>query len=94
MLAVSFFFTTALALSLHGALVLSAANPAKGETVKETEYEDTFFRDAIEGNDELECDPDAVVSPGDDPGAWVMTWTWVSNEEAGIEEDEEEEDRG
>ena len=30
MLAVTFFFTTTLALSLHGALVLSAINPAKG----------------------------------------------------------------
>jgi photosynthetic reaction center L subunit len=47
MLAVSFFFTTALALSLHGSLVLSAANPAPGNTVRTTEYEDTFFRDAI-----------------------------------------------
>jgi photosynthetic reaction center L subunit len=31
MLAVSFFFTTTLALSLHGGLVLSATNPPKGE---------------------------------------------------------------
>ncbi|MFN7192799.1 MAG: photosynthetic reaction center subunit L [Rhodospirillales bacterium] len=47
MIAVSFFFTTVLALSLHGALVLSATNPPKGETVKTPEHEDTFFRDAI-----------------------------------------------
>ena len=47
MLAVSFFFTTTLALGLHGALVLSAVNPAKGESVKSPEYEDTFFRDLI-----------------------------------------------
>ncbi|MFN3819484.1 photosynthetic reaction center subunit L [Blastomonas sp.] len=47
MLAVSFFFTTTLALSMHGALVLSATNPAKGEDVKSPEYEDTFFRDLI-----------------------------------------------
>ena len=47
MLAVSFFFTTALALSIHGGLVLSATNPRRGENVKPTEYEDTFFRDAI-----------------------------------------------
>ncbi len=52
MLAVSFFFTTTLALSLHGALVLSAVNPPKnadgtpGE-VKSPEYEDAFFRDTI-----------------------------------------------
>ncbi len=47
MLAVSFFFTTALALGLHGALVLSAVNPQKGTDVKSPEYEDTFFRDLI-----------------------------------------------
>jgi photosynthetic reaction center L subunit len=47
MLAVSFFFATTFALSLHGALVLSATNPKKGELVKTPEYEDTFFRDTI-----------------------------------------------
>ena len=47
MLAVSFFFTTTFALSLHGSLILSASNPAKGQPVRTTEYEDTFFRDTI-----------------------------------------------
>ena len=47
MLAITFFFTTTLALSMHGALVLSATNPAKGEMVKTPDYEDTFFRDLI-----------------------------------------------
>jgi photosynthetic reaction center L subunit len=47
MIAVSFFFTTTLALSLHGGLVLSASNPPKGEAVKTPEHEDTFFRDTI-----------------------------------------------
>jgi photosynthetic reaction center L subunit len=47
MLAISFFFTTAFALSLHGAVILSAANPRPGETVRATEVEDWFFRDAI-----------------------------------------------
>ncbi len=47
MLAVSFFFATTFALSLHGALVLSATNPGKGEVVKTAEHENTFFRDAI-----------------------------------------------
>ncbi len=52
MIAVSFFFTTTLALALHGSLILSAINPPKdangvrGE-VKSPEYEDTFFRDII-----------------------------------------------
>lgn len=54
MLAVTFFFTTTLALSLHGGLILSAANPGRKsgwtnelKDVKTPEYEDTFFRDAI-----------------------------------------------
>ena len=47
MLAVSFFFTTTLALSLHGSLVLSAANPVRGEAMKTAEHENTFFRDII-----------------------------------------------
>ena len=47
MIAVSFFFTTTLALSLHGGLILSAVNPQKGHSVKTAEYEDTFFRDHI-----------------------------------------------
>lgn len=47
MLAITFFFTTVLALSMHGGLILSATNPPKGEVVKTPEYEDTFFRDAI-----------------------------------------------
>ena len=47
MLAVSFFFTTAFALALHGGLVLSATNPPEGEVVKTAEHENTFFRDTI-----------------------------------------------
>ncbi len=47
MIAVTFFFTTTLALALHGSLILSAVNPGKGETVKTPEYEDTYFRDFI-----------------------------------------------
>ena len=48
MIAVSFFFTTTLALALHGSLVLAAANPGRpGETMKSPEYEDGFFRDFI-----------------------------------------------
>jgi photosynthetic reaction center L subunit len=47
MLAVTFFFTNCFALSLHASLVLSAVNPGKGQVVKTSEHEDTFFRDAI-----------------------------------------------
>jgi len=47
MIAVTFFFTTTLALSLHGALILSATNPKRGEPVKTPEHENSFFRDTI-----------------------------------------------
>ena len=47
MIAVTFFFTTALALSLHGGLILSATNPKRGEPVKTPEHENSFFRDTI-----------------------------------------------
>ena len=47
MIAVSFFFTTTLALSLHGAVILSAANPKKRQSCKTAEHENTYFRDAI-----------------------------------------------
>ena len=47
MLAVTLFFTTTLALALHGALVLSATNPKKGEAVKTPEHENAYYRDTI-----------------------------------------------
>ncbi len=47
MLAVSFFFTTCLALALHGSLILSAVNPSKGKEIRSPDHEDTFFRDLI-----------------------------------------------
>lgn len=47
MIAITFFFTTTLALALHGGLVLSSTNPPAGEEVKTPEHEDTYFRDFI-----------------------------------------------
>jgi photosynthetic reaction center L subunit len=47
MIAVTFFFTTCFALALHGSLILSSVNPAKGETVKTPEHENAYFRDLI-----------------------------------------------
>jgi photosynthetic reaction center L subunit len=47
MLAITFFFTNALALSLHGGLILSVVNPPKGQEVRTSEHENTFFRDDI-----------------------------------------------
>ena len=39
---------------------------------------------------ELEVDEGAVVSFGGDPGAYVASWTWVSDKEAGLPDEEEE----
>jgi len=47
MIAITFFFTTCLALALHGGLILSASNPEKGEPMKSPEHENTIFRDLI-----------------------------------------------
>jgi photosynthetic reaction center L subunit len=47
MLAVTFFFTTAFALALHGGEILAAANPGHGEPVKYGGHESQYFRDTI-----------------------------------------------
>ena len=47
MIAISFFFINAVALALHGSLVLSAVNPSKGGEVRSPDHEDTYFRDLI-----------------------------------------------
>jgi len=47
MIAVTFFFTTTLALALHGSLILQSTNPGRGQEVKTPEHEDSFFRDLI-----------------------------------------------
>jgi len=47
MIAITFFFTNAFALSLHGSLILSASNPPKGDPIRLTEYEDWFYLDTI-----------------------------------------------
>ncbi|WP_430253183.1 hypothetical protein [Neorhizobium sp. DAR64872/K0K18] len=50
------------------------------------------YADAVVTNDELEVDPDTLISPGDN-GAFVMSWVWVYNFQAGIAEDSEDADR-
>ncbi len=47
MVAVTFFFTTTLALAMHGSLILSVTNPPKGQPVKTSEHENVFFRDFL-----------------------------------------------
>lgn len=47
MIAVTFFFTTTLLLSMHGGVILASLNPGKGERVKPSGFEDSFYRDLI-----------------------------------------------
>ncbi len=47
MLAVTFFFTTTLALALHGGAVLSVLNPGPGKPIGTAEHINSFFRDTI-----------------------------------------------
>ncbi len=47
MIAITFFFTTCLALAMHAGAIVSAVNPAKGQRVKGAEHENTYFRDTI-----------------------------------------------
>lgn len=45
----------------------------------------SVFQDAFHGTDgEVELADPGIVSDGDE-GAYVMTWSWVSNDDAGIE---------
>lgn len=49
-------------------------------------YREACHKSCSDGD--LECDEGAVVSKGGDAGAYVMCWKWVSDEEAGIKEEE------
>lgn len=59
-------------------LIADRKDPLNGKYVSAVE--------TVDG--ELEVDDDAVVSRGGDPGAYVMCWTWVSNEQAGVTPEE------
>lgn len=63
-----------------------AAKAAAAE--EETPHRDAFIAAAREayGSDEIEVDDDAKISEGDE-GAFVQGWLWVSNAEAGLDED-------
>ena len=67
------------------AKIEAAANPALVD-------HDDAYRSAAEGklwskfsDGDAEIDEDAIVSEGDDPGAYVMVWMWITHEEAGFE---------
>lgn len=47
----------------------------------------------MQADDDLEVDDDAVVAPGDDPGAWVHAWIWIRNDEAGIPDADDDDNK-
>lgn len=52
--------------------------------------DDAAYRDAVEVSDELEVEPDGLVSISEDDGAWVMAWVWVTDKEVGVSRSEDE----
>jgi predicted dehydrogenase len=69
--------------SLSGpSLEFSAIVPLFAESAEDSAYVRTAQENAREG--EFEVDEPAVVSRGDDDGAYVMGWMWVSNDDAGL----------
>ena len=48
----------------------------------------TAARTQYGNGDDVEIDRDATVSIGDDPGAFVQAWLWVTDDDAGIETDD------
>lgn len=77
---------------------ITTALPKIGARLHKMKMEDETpeaqkYRDAVPVSDgDLECDDGALVSRGDDPGAYVMCWKWIENEQAGIKTEEEDED--
>jgi len=49
---------------------------------------DTLYRDG-----ECEIDSDAIVSNGDDAGAYVQAWVWVRDDEDSDDTDEDDDDQ-
>jgi hypothetical protein len=41
-------------------------------------------RELIAGGDDLEIDEQTAIASSESGGAWVLSWLWVSNEEAGV----------
>lgn len=74
----------------HPGLDFSAIVPMFAELAQHSPYVAAARDMAKDG--EIEVDDPAVVSKGDDDGAYVMSWMWVSNHAAGIDIENEPED--
>lgn len=47
-------------------------------------------KDTLSEDGKIEVDDNALVSIGEDPGAYVMVWHWVSNAAADIEDSDDD----
>lgn len=65
-------------------LSLIPSGPLAEKLRREPDPDAAAFIAAVDIDDDLEVDEDAVVSRGEDDGAFVMSWVWVTNEAAGI----------
>ena len=74
----------------HAGLNFSAIVPMFGVQAQHDPYVAAAQGMAREGK--IEVDEPAVVSKGDDDGAYVMSWMWVSNSAAGLGSKYEPED--
>lgn len=59
--------------------------------VEQRDPEMESYRNAVDVSDELEVDDGAVVSLSADKGAFVMSWSWISDDEAGVDSFSDEE---
>jgi hypothetical protein len=67
--------------------VLDTLSEAQSET--EQAYVAAAQGKASDGN--LEVDSNAIASTGCDDGAYVLAWVWVSNAEAGVKPEDDDE---
>lgn len=61
---------------------------AEQKSERAEKFREVAARSGLVSGEDISVDKDAVVSFGDDPGAYVAAWIWVTNEEAGIKEEE------
>lgn len=55
------------------------------------EYAQKFINAAREiyGNDEFQVDSNSTISESGDNGEFVLCWKWITNEEAGVANDDD-----
>lgn len=78
--------------------IIKEAMAAKGRAGQEVLDTITHFQAVVENaekykagaigilqDQQVEVEQDAVISKGEEPGAYVMAWVWVTDDDAGIE---------